>query len=57
MTSNKAMQWAKWWAQQAEANRDRAIDWMTAAQRRTAINDAQFMAAFWSARAQEAANA
>ena len=54
MTSEKATQWAAWWAQQAEANRDRAIDWMTAAQRRTAISAAQFMAAYWSARAQEA---
>ena len=54
MTSNKATQWATWWAQQAEANRDRAIGYLTAAQRREAIEQAQFMAAYWTDRAQEA---
>jgi hypothetical protein len=41
----------------AEALRSRAIGYLTAAQRREAIEQAQFMAAYWIGRAQEAANA
>lgn len=52
MTSEKATQWAQWWAQQAEINRNRGIDWLTAAQRREAIEQAQFMVAYWTDRAQ-----
>lgn len=54
MTRSKALQWAQWWAAQAEANRDRAITHLTTAQRRTAISDAQFAAAYFMKRAQEA---
>jgi hypothetical protein len=57
VTSEKATQWATWWARQAEALRSRAIGYLTAAQRREAIEQAQFMAAYWIGRAQEAANA
>ena len=54
MTQQKATQWANWWAQQAEALRSRAIGYLTATERRTAIEQAQFMAAYWTDRAQEA---
>ena len=57
MTQQKATQWANWWASNAEALRSRAIGYLTAAQRREAIEQAQFMVAYFTKRAQEAANA
>ena len=57
MTQQKATQWAAWWASNAEALRSRAITYLTAAQRREAIKQAQFMVTYWTGLAQEVVNA